>query len=148
MAALSSAQPSLSPFLQVVAFGGDAEDFKALGGVLVAQLDEPGGFDLAGAAPGGPEVDEHGLAFVAGERDFFAAQVFEREVGGGLVQKRRDVLRHVACGPATSSPLRGGGEARLGGLLAVFPVGPARPGKDGEEEKNGEENEWCCASRG
>ena len=71
-----------------VVLGVDAEDLKALGGVLLFEVDEPGSFQLAGAAPGGPEVDEEGLAFVVGEGDLFAGEVLKGEGGRLLAEER------------------------------------------------------------
>ena len=102
---------------------------------MVVEFDEPGSFNLAGAAPGGPEVDEHGLALVAGEGDFFTVQIGEREVGRRLVQERRNVLRNIACA-GHQFAFGYGSETRLGCLFAVFPIGPARPGEDSQEEKD------------
>jgi len=45
----------------------DTQNLKALCGILITQIDQPRGLDLAGSAPGGPEVDQKRLAFVIGE---------------------------------------------------------------------------------
>ena len=79
---------------------GDAEDDEALGGVLLVELFKPGHFKLAGCAPGGPKVDEDGLAFEGGEGDLFAVEIDERE-GRGLPCPaswgRRGSRRHRPC---------------------------------------------------
>src|SRR5258707_15636723 len=63
---------------------GDAQDGEALGGVLLLHFDEPGNLDVAGFAPGGPEIDEDDGALVLRERDLVAVEVFEFDFGSGL----------------------------------------------------------------
>src|ERR1700674_1519449 len=63
---------------------GDAENGEAFRFVLLLHLNEPGNFDVAGLAPGGPEIDEDDFAFVLGKGGAFAVQIFEGDFGGGL----------------------------------------------------------------
>jgi len=102
---------------------------------LVAQIDEPGGFDFAGSAPGGPEVDGQRAAFVVRQRDLFAAEVFEGEGRRGLALERGEVLRR-ATGIENQFTLRSRGTQPLGGLTAELPVGPSSPGESGQDEEN------------
>src|ERR1035437_121329 len=120
--------------------GGDGQHLEALGGVAVAQIDKPGGLDLAGSAPGGPEVDGQRMALVVRQRDFFAAEVFEREGWRGLSLQRGDVLRRAAC-IENQFALRSRGPQPLGGLPAVLPVCPAGPGEGGQDKENGGNDE-------
>lgn len=57
----------------------DADDLKALRGVLLAELLEPGHLVLAGWAVGGPEVEDERVALVVGEGDLFAVEADEVE---------------------------------------------------------------------
>lgn len=125
----------------------ETEDFKALGGVLVAQLDEPGSLDFAGGAPGGPEIDEDSFALVVGQRDFLACQVFEGEVGGGLPGERGDKLGVTAGGVDYQFAFGDGCEQAIGGLFPVFVVGPAGPCKGGQNEQHRSEDE-CVSFHG
>ena len=138
----------LVAFLQVVAFRVHAQNLKALRRVLVAQLDDPRRFNPAGTAPRGPEVDQHSLAPVARERDFFAAQIFKRKGRRGLAVERRDVFRRAASGSGHQLALPGAGQQPLGRLPAILPVGPPRPGKDGQNQKRQRPEPECCAARG
>jgi hypothetical protein len=58
---------------------GDAQDGEALVFKLLFKFYEPGDLYFAGTAPGGPEVEEDGFAFVFGEGDDFAVGVLEFE---------------------------------------------------------------------
>ena len=59
----------------------DADDFKSVGMVFFVGLDHAGQFSAAGRAPGGPEIKEDHLAFVAGNGKRLARHVFLVEVG-------------------------------------------------------------------
>jgi len=63
----------------------DAEDFEAVGFVLRLEVHKPGDFLLAADALGGPEIQQHNLAFVAGEADFVSLRVLKGEAGRGFV---------------------------------------------------------------
>ena len=60
---------------------GDADDLQALRAVLVLQLDEEGSFFAAGRAPGRPEVEQNYFSAIVGERERFAGELLESEVG-------------------------------------------------------------------
>src|SRR5260370_26907992 len=51
---------------------GDAEHGKSFRGVFLLHFDEPGNLDVAGLAPGSPEIDEDDSALVLCERDIIA----------------------------------------------------------------------------
>src|SRR5579875_1276003 len=63
----------------VVALGavvlGEAQDLETLVLILRGELLEPWHLQLAGAAPGGPEVDHDRMAFEVGERNLLAGKV-------------------------------------------------------------------------
>ncbi len=59
----------------------NSDHFEAAVFVLALEFGEPGNFNHAGAAPGGPEIEQHDLAFVIGEVDQLAVRVFQREIG-------------------------------------------------------------------
>ena len=120
---------------QVVSLGVDAEDFKSLGCVPFAELDDPRRLNFAGAAPGGPEIDEDGFAFVVGEGDFFAAEIFKRE-GGRRLAGEGGLILGRAVGVWDEFALGGRSEEAGGGLLAILPVGPSGPGEDGENAQD------------
>jgi hypothetical protein len=95
-------------FVEIV--GGDAQNLQPLRGVLIVEFLEPGNLNLAGSAPGGPEVDDNGLALEAGERNLLALKVFERKVasapcaaGGALPAGCAAALSgtSVNCGPCS-----------------------------------------------
>ncbi len=44
--------------------------------------------DFAGRAPSGPEIEQHDLATVAGQIDFFAAQTGPNEIRRWFVDQR------------------------------------------------------------
>src|SRR5689334_11535532 len=54
---------------------GDADDFKAAVAELALKLLQPRNLDLAGPAPGGPEVEQDHLALVIREADRFAVSI-------------------------------------------------------------------------
>ena len=62
---------------------GDADDGEATIFVFGLEFDEPGDFELAAVAPGGPEIEKNNLAFEGGELERFAGGVEESEVGRG-----------------------------------------------------------------
>ena len=62
----------------------NAKNREAFRLVLLLHLDEPGNFDVARIAPGGPEIDEHDGAFVLGEGDVSAVEVLEGDGGSRL----------------------------------------------------------------
>ena len=95
---------------------------------------------LQGAAPGGPEIDEHGLALELSSETLLPLQVFKREGGRGLAMSG-ETYWHGAGRIGDQFGVRGGGERKLGRLLAVFPVGPAGPGEGGEDKQHDEKNE-------
>ena len=144
---LSLGPSGLVARLKVIAFGVHAQHLKALRRVFVPQLDDPGRLHLARAAPCGPEVDHHSLALVARERDFAAAQVFEREVGSRLAIERRNIIHRIAAWSRNKLALPCPGQQLFGCLLAVLPVGPSRPGKDGQNKKDGNKNDRVSAQR-
>ena len=62
-------------------------------GVVVMELEEGGEFLYAWSAPGGPEIEEHGVAAIAGEVDR-TGSVGDSEIGGrfsGLVGVRAPI---------------------------------------------------------
>ncbi len=63
---------------------GDAEHGEALILLTLFELGEPGNLDLAGAAPGGPEIEHHDLAAVIAEVDDAAVDVLQGEIRGGF----------------------------------------------------------------
>src|SRR5216684_4833392 len=60
---------------------GDAQNGEAFRGVLLLHFDEPGNLDVAGFAPGGPEIDEDDGALVLCECDIVAVEVLEFDFG-------------------------------------------------------------------
>ncbi len=116
----------------------DAEDGESLRCIFLLERDEPGHLYLAGRAPGGPEVDKHGFAAIAGERDWMAREIAEREAGRGFAEKRRG---DGVC------PLSGGKLSRCSrhrrrsgaGHVAVLVAGPhdeREAGEDNSEDEN------------
>ena len=102
--------------------------------ILLLEFDEPGSLNLAGSAPGGPEVELNRLALVAGQRNLFAAEIGQREGRGFFAyERRREVRRAIRAG---------GDEGGLGflcsmersHLLAVLVVGPAGEAEQCEDE--------------
>ena len=61
---------------------GDADDLKAVGGILLLPGGEAWNLCEAGAAPGGPEVEQDEFSAIGGEVDGFAGEVGAGEVGG------------------------------------------------------------------
>ena len=120
--------------------GGDAQHLEPLRSVLIPQLDQPRRLDLAWAAPCSPEVDQHRLAFVAGQRDLLATQVFECKCRSRFALERRKRIG-LAARSGHQLALCHGGQRPLGRLLAEFPVGPTRPREDGQYEQNGRDNQ-------
>ena len=72
---------------------GDADDLQSLRAVLFLQVDEPGHFDFAGAAPGRPEVEQHGLAAKVGEAQWSCRRATRK--------RNRERLDWVSRGPTT-----------------------------------------------
>src|SRR5258708_5045037 len=62
----------------------NAQHGEAFRGVFLLHFDEPGNLDVAGLAPGSPEIDEDDTALVLCERDIIAVKIFEFDFGGGL----------------------------------------------------------------
>ncbi len=60
---------------------GDADDLQSLRSVLVLQFDEPRHFDFARTAPGGPEIQQHGLTAQVGQAHALAVERFQSEIG-------------------------------------------------------------------
>src|SRR5580698_652348 len=63
---------------------GDAEHGKTLVLELPFEIDKPGDLDLAGAAPGGPEIQQYDLALVVGGMNGLTVGVFQAEPRGWL----------------------------------------------------------------
>ena len=70
----------LHHILRVAIIHGDADDLQSLAAVALLQLDEPGNLLLAGRAPGGPEVEHHGLAAQIAELHGVSLEIGEHEV--------------------------------------------------------------------
>src|SRR5712692_6630226 len=64
---------------------GDANHLKTLRPVLLLQLLKPAHLDLAGLAPGCPEIQKHGLAVEVRKAHSCAVERFQREVGCHLL---------------------------------------------------------------
>src|SRR5262249_40206942 len=75
---------------------GNADNLQPLGSVLLLQFDKPGHLDLAGTAPGRPEVQQDRLSFVAAELNVLALEGFESEIGGGFAGDFEAVIVAVA----------------------------------------------------
>jgi hypothetical protein len=60
----------------------DAHDGESLGFVLLLEFDEPGNFKGAGAAPGGPKVEQDDFAAIIGQFYGGAVGIVESEIGG------------------------------------------------------------------
>ena len=86
-----------------------ADHLEALRLVLVVERDEAGDLDLAGPAPGRPEIEQHDLALVVGEADLLAGEVLEREVEVRRLRVRRTRCRvqHLR-GPCLAAAARRG----------------------------------------
>src|SRR5262249_44732463 len=76
----------LGNFLRTRIVHSDAEDLQALRAVLFLQIYKPGHLDLAGLAPGRPEVEQDGLAVKIGKFERLSIKRGQREIGGWLVQ--------------------------------------------------------------
>lgn len=115
----------------------NADDLETLTFILLVELLEPRHFDLAGGAPGGPEVDEDGLAFEVVEGEFFAVERVEREAGSFFAAEvgwRRVVVglaAFFAAGDEGDLAVADGG--LFGGAAAV--VGKASP-DESHNDKN------------
>src|SRR5580704_4453871 len=59
---------------------GDADNGEAFRAVLFLELDEPGSFDFAGLAPGGPEIQKDDFAAEVGELQFLALEVLKHQI--------------------------------------------------------------------
>ena len=59
---------------------GNANHRKTLVLVGLLELDEPGDFDLTGAAPGGPKIEQDNLALIVGKLDASAIGVLQGEI--------------------------------------------------------------------
>src|ERR1700687_2735405 len=62
----------------------NAQHRKAAIFQLLLEFHEPGDFDLAGAAPGCPEIQQHHLAFIVGKMNRLAVGVFESKLRSRL----------------------------------------------------------------
>src|SRR5215471_1134548 len=72
----------------------DADHLQSLLTILFLELDKPGRFDLARAAPGGPEVHHNSLTAQRGKTHALAIERFQREIWSGLsVPGSRDMIR-------------------------------------------------------
>lgn len=71
-------------------FDVDADDEQSGVGVFVLGADQGRDFASAGAAPGGPEVDDERSAAQVGEAEASAGERFELEVGGERADSRGD----------------------------------------------------------
>jgi hypothetical protein len=58
----------------------NTEHYEAFVLVLALEIDEPGDFDFAGTAPGGPKIEENHFAAVIGEMNDFAVRIFQGKV--------------------------------------------------------------------
>ena len=135
MAALSCAQPSLSPGCRSSPSVEMPRISKPWEAYWFCSSTSQGVSILQGPHQVAQKLMSRGLAFVAGERDFLPLRSWRVKSGAGL-----SMSGEMYCGTSPAElghqlALRGGREARLGGLLAVFPIGPARPGKGGQEEQ-------------
>src|SRR5439155_19440570 len=72
---------------------GDAQNGETLRFVLLLHFDEPGNFDVAGIAPGGPEIDQDNFSFVLGKRGISTVEIFEGDFGSALAIGRVVGLR-------------------------------------------------------
>src|ERR1700704_2889721 len=63
---------------------GHADDLETLWAVFLLQFDKPGHLDFAWLAPGGPKIEQDGLATEIGELHALAFKRGELEVGRGL----------------------------------------------------------------
>ena len=61
---------------------GNAEHGEALRFVTLLKFGEPGNFDAARPAPGGPEIEKNHFAAIIGQFDRCAIGIFEGEIGG------------------------------------------------------------------
>ena len=100
----------------------DGDELHVLLGELAGDLlDLRHGLD-AGAAPGGPEVEDDDLALALGQVELLPVQEVELEVGGRLADQRRLGPRGAAAGRSAV-----GRQGRLGGVLELpLPVGELR----------------------
>jgi len=109
----------------------DADDFEALGMVVFVEVFDAGDFGVAGAAPGGPEVDENDFALEFGGR--------EVAVGGGATGDFERFAEHVFFGlidVGVGGDLFGGGGGgaceEAFGLFGEVVAGEAEVGHAGE----------------
>lgn len=90
---------SLKPSLAVVV-ERDAEDLEAPVVVLIIKADDVGVFHTAGAAPGGPEIEEDDMAAEVAEAAWLTVGAIEDDIWGGVASresgKRRDFVVEVA----------------------------------------------------
>src|SRR5579864_5929400 len=63
---------------------GDAQHGEVAVLIFLLELDEPGDLNLAGSAPGGPEVQQHDFSAIVRQVDGRSASVRERESGRRL----------------------------------------------------------------
>ena len=70
--------------LPAILIHGDAEYGEAAILEALFKIDEPGDFDFAGAAPGGPEVQEHHFSFIVGKLHRTSMGILEGDGGLGI----------------------------------------------------------------
>ncbi len=63
---------------------GDAQNGEPLRLVFLIKLNEPGNFNFAWSAPGGPEIQQYNFAFIGAELDHFSVGIGQREIGSLL----------------------------------------------------------------
>ena len=59
----------------------NSQDLETPVFVLALKIHEPGDFDLTGATPGSPEIEQHNLALIVGEVNQLATGVLQGEIG-------------------------------------------------------------------
>ena len=63
---------------------GNSQDFEAPILVLALHLHEPGDLDLAGSAPGCPEIQQHHLTAIVCQTDQLSVGILQGEIGRRL----------------------------------------------------------------
>ena len=94
---------------------GNSQDLETLVFVLALKIHEPGNFDLTGATPGSPEIEQHNLALIVGQVDQLAIGVLQSEIRRVfalilILDDRPDRLGRRACNQSQNR-----GHARDGG---------------------------------
>ena len=76
---------------------GDGDDLKAVGGIFRLPCCKLGQFNLAGCAPGGPEVEQHDLTPIRVQADPDTVEAAPYELRRGLVQQGVRRLNGDGC---------------------------------------------------